>query len=49
MQKKHLWAETVEKQIAKINELYEKMPENAYFTREQIDDYEKENACDKKW
>ena len=38
---KHLWAETVEKQIAKINELYEKMPENAYFTREQIDDYEK--------
>lgn len=37
----HLWAETVEKQIAKINELYEKMPENAYFTREQIDDYEK--------
>lgn len=27
---KHLWAETVEKQIAKINELYEKMPENAY-------------------
>lgn len=38
---KHLWAETVEKQIAKVNELYEKMPENAYFTREQIDDYEK--------
>lgn len=38
---KHLWAETVEKQITKINELYEKMPENAYFTREQIDDYEK--------
>ncbi|WP_295209815.1 LPD11 domain-containing protein [Ruminococcus sp.] len=38
---KHLWAETVEKQIAKINELYEKMPENDYFTREQIDDYEK--------
>ena len=38
---KHLWAETVEKQIAKINELYEKMPENAYFTRKQIDDYEK--------
>lgn len=38
---KHLWAESVEKQIAKINELYEKMPENAYFTREQIDDYEK--------
>lgn len=38
---KHLWAETVEKQIAKINELYEIMPENAYFTREQIDDYEK--------
>lgn len=38
---KHLWAETVEKQIAKINELYEKMPENAYFTREQINDYEK--------
>lgn len=38
---KHLWAEKVEKQIAKINELYEKMPENAYFTREQIDDYEK--------
>ena len=38
---KHLWAETVEKQISKINELYEKMPENAYFTREQIDDYEK--------
>ena len=38
---RHLWAETVEKQIAKINELYEKMPENAYFTREQIDDYEK--------
>lgn len=38
---KHLWAETVEKQIAKINDLYEKMPENAYFTREQIDDYEK--------
>lgn len=38
---KHLWAETVEKQIAKINELYEKMPENAYFTKEQIDDYEK--------
>lgn len=36
-----MWAETVEKQIAKINELYEKMPENAYFTREQIDDYEK--------
>ena len=24
---KHLWAETVEKQIAKINELYEKMPD----------------------
>lgn len=38
---KHLWAETVEKQIAKINELYAKMPENDYFTRDQIDNYEK--------
>ncbi len=36
---KHLWADTVEKQIEKINDLFERMPENRYFTREQIDDY----------
>lgn len=36
---KHLWADTVEKQIEKINDLFEKIPENRYFTREQIDDY----------
>lgn len=36
---KHLWADTVEKQIEKINDLFDRMPENRYFTREQIDDY----------
>lgn len=36
---KHLWADTVEKQIEKINDLIERMPENRYFTREQADDY----------
>lgn len=37
---KHLWAETVEKQIAKINSCM-KMPEKRLLHKEQIDDYER--------
>ena len=36
---KHLWANSVERQIDKINELFNKMPDNRYFTRESIDEF----------